>query len=841
MSGPFSRSHSPSATLSHSGTSGRRSLPPIENAANGSSSHHELEKDVNNNSNEFDGWGRNDDLVAGGSSLLHIPMGSSAPASTDFHEAMLKNDIDFAFDFSLDSLNQSSNCPQSDGAHHEEDDIQEDELSSSSARDQAQSGSASGNASRRSSRQGTAGADGSGTRRSASLLDGNARSSSSSFASGNELDGVFDGVDDVDESNETVKDSSRRRRSSTVKAAVGLANTDDVDMSNDDNAEEVDGQEDDTSAKDVGGGSMSSHALEEELLDRALNTTLCPAAAKFMDGSKPSRLLLKRLTSASGLSFPRLSQQQMSQGSSGGNVSSHGPLTPLLRPAAISRANSHDVLTTPVPLAELPSIPLETGHRDSFLFYHLTSEADPPGSPLNINLSKESERRAEDDDFDRASASSAASSSNSSLLTPVVKAEEDLEELEEMVSTDASRPHLSRSCSTASGLSAIEAESNDSFNAEMIYRIGSQGEMEQQHHREQEQLLSRSQSSSRTTSLSPRDSFSPQIIGPHEMDADWALTPPSEEEHVDEEEKDLDRATMLGLESVGMDDLDDVWPGARRSLDIQQQVDGVTTEFKILEVFEPTLPAAPIPESEMPTPVVSSRNRPEEGIADSEETTMQIDLTPMDEHTAATMFIADESLHPPKPSSEVTPELREQQQQQQHDQVERPSLSPVSAATEQVTQSATSSSAVTSMPSATNTTTSSSPDTAETTIIAVPSTSSPEHSLPQPVEPSTQSFLFHPEKPFYPDIAILLTETKILFYSTVHYCVNNGRPLLRRVENDAVDAEALLIALEGAAGDAEEGRLEALEKIRALSNTWVALDFARDLLSKYGGVNHPVS
>jgi len=519
-----------------------------------------------------------------------------------------------------------------------------------------------------------------------------------------------------------------------------------------------------------------------------------------------------------------------------------------------------------VPLAELPSIPLEDKRRDSFLFFHLTSEAEQPGLPS----SHDNVAMDEDEDDD---ASSSAASSSSSLLSRMVKSEEELDEMVDLKEgqyatreSTSTRSRTSRCSSSTSALSRAEVESNDSFNPEMIYPmgrrapsadlgvvIGGRGEMDDL----QTAIIgaTRSQSSSRTTSLSPRDSFSPNLVGAHHHllhdeslsdtgGADWALTPPSEEEHVDEEEKDLDRATMLGLESVGMDDLDDVWPGAlsRRSAfgsaTIEAQVEGVTSELKVMEVFEPVLPAAPIPQADLQSPIIftaplvsitrakSSSDQDANG-EESDETFM--DLTepqPMDEHMAAAMFIADESLHPPKPASiDVPPQpdtAASTSSIPNSENTIEPSLSPVSAATRDATSSADAQTSKSSADASTQ-----------------HSTATQSDKEPSTQSASTQSFLFYPEKPFQPELSILLTDTKILFYSTVFNVAIDGRPLLRRVDNDAVDAEALLSSLE-CSTELDLDRLETLRKIKELGNTWVSLDFARELLNKFGGSDPPV-
>ena len=858
IAGPFSRSHSPSSSLlSYHHHSGRRSLPP-----NYGNEDEQNEAD-SSTALEYDGWGMEQDHLDAHASASTLKDGKHQIGEHSFHEAMLKNDdIDFAFDFSLGSLGESASRPYID-----DDELQGGNLSLEESREGDESrvedsliigdegGSHVADASKRS--------------RSSTVQD-TTSPEKASFAK-SVMDSMLDGLDgdgdDAENSNETVKEAKQKRPSSLTRRTSSHISGD-VDMSAETNDSQEPEAEQSASAEQEEGEEQDEEEDHAALLDRkafekALNTTLCPAAAKFssgMDGSsKAARLLMKRMNSSSNLTFART----VPKTSTSSEAMNRSPTaTPLLRPALPSRTHSRDVLSTAVPLAELPSIPLENSRRDSFLFYHLTSDADHPLDYLDAG--KENDNNTRDDMSDAASSSSASTSS--SLLTRIVKSEEELDDMVDMEEHAQGSPSthrgVSRCCSTASAISRAEVESNDSFNPEMIYaigrrapsaelgNIGGQGEID-----ELQQLhTSRSQSSSRTTSLSPRDSFSPNMVGPHgssssDLDADWALTPPSEEEHVDEDEKNLDRATMLGLESVGMDDLDDVWPGVRRSLggagaassnasgsggSIEAQVDGVTCDFKIMEVFEPVLPAAPIPQVDLPSPVFTlgaALKGKSEGAEGADDSAMDIDKTPMDEHTAAAMFIADESLHPPKPSPMVTftpaPEETESVTPQ-------PSLSPVSAAAKEASTSA----------DAQQPTSSAVNDSSHRSskVAGKEASTTPVQQQQQALEPpaSTQSFLFNPDVPFHPEISILLTDTKILFYSTIVNVSNDGRPLLRRVDNDAVDAEALLLSLEGAS-DMDGDRLETLRKIKEMGNTWVSLDFARELLKKYGGPEPLVS
>lgn len=898
IAGPFSRSHSPSTSIHHYHyrATGRRSLPPQSEYENEDSPSLQASIDL-----EYDGWGMDSDHLeeAGGGNGQRGRRGGEEEEEDSFHEAMLKNDdIDFEFDFSLGSLGKSAsrfsilNPDESNLSLEEVEEEDEDDEIENEGGDRGDEDTVTI----------VDGMQTGGPRRSMSILESLA------------VDAVLDGLDkeqNGDSLKATVLKKKRpslgdRRKSSASSGADSIMEEDEA-ASEDEVEEEEDSQ---VKHEDTASSTARIALSERRAFERALNTTLCPAAAKLGEGSttsKSARSLARRTIHSPSLTFARASIPSIrtsdlpadltpSLSPVNNATSATSTINPLLRPSPVSRRNSRDVLSSAVPLAELPSIPLEDNRRDSFLFYHLTSDADPPSyfndgfksSPPRIdgeeNIGTANGER--DDDMSDAASSSSASTT-SSLLTRIVKSEEELDDMvdmeedgneaEEHDDDTTTRRDTSRCCSTTSAISRAELESNDSFNPEMIYPVGSsrrapsadlasiggQGELLDDQS-SQNQLNSRSQSSSRTTSLSPRDSFSPRLIHHHhhlhdggggsyssEVEADWALTPPSEEEHVDEDEKNLDRATMLGLESVGMEDLDDVWPGVRRSLGgvgangrngntIEAQVDGVTSGFKIMEVFEPVLSAAPIPPCDIPSPILFSLSNTSmtTDADDTITTTMEIDSTPMDEHAAAAMFIADESLHPPKPAPILTVTAASEVGDANDPQS---SLSPVSAATRDATiiadAQAPTSNAVNILQ---QNSAADSVDRDSTTPVQqhqqIQSTS--RQPMAQPT--STQSFLFYPEKPFHPEISILLTDTKILFYSTIVNIPKDGRPLLRRVDNDAVDAEALLLSLEGMGG-LDSDRIETLRKIKELGNTWVSLDFARELLNKYGGLDPLVS
>jgi hypothetical protein len=475
----------------------------------------------------------------------------------------------------------------------------------------------------------------------------------------------------------------------------------------------------------------------------------------------------RRMNSASSLIFPRAEA----------------------RPATLSRNNSRDVLTTPVPLAELPGLSDHVPPHPIF-FYSEEDEA----------FNKENSTHLEDD---RTAASSP--------LTPIIKAEEDGDEFVPAAGNaneaQASSAHQSRAASH------VSQDSSDSFNAESMYTTrASSGTGAAEDFEEPESIIiggvpaSRSQSSSRVSSLSPRDSFSPQATGLGHP-AEWALTPPSEEEHTEEEEKLLDRATLLGPESVGMDDLDDAWPGSRDAEDaFHNEASAATGSSSFVEhaaTFEPVLSPDPIPPALTPFMLPSSlpqleQNKEKDIVADA---AMEVDQQQDEPATEASTY-AVEVVTQAKGAVETSEALS--------------TGLPASEDLPSTTQTSDSAMQVFS-------------DAAEA-----------EAAIAQDAPANPQSFLFYPDTPFKPDMAILLTETKILFYSTMVTIGEAARPLLRRVDNDAVDGEALLLSLEGAT-DLDEQRRETFDTIKKLGNTWVSLDYARELLAKFGGENPSVS
>ena len=136
ISGPFSLRNSPPSTR-HTNTSSstaHRSLPPetisandSEDTCSGSSSHRDgqgngsgnddvdMEEEEEEGSAAYDGWGS---AGAGhGRSLTDSTILAAQlelASSADFHEAMLKNDIDFAFNFSLDNLDTAQRETEAD-------------------------------------------------------------------------------------------------------------------------------------------------------------------------------------------------------------------------------------------------------------------------------------------------------------------------------------------------------------------------------------------------------------------------------------------------------------------------------------------------------------------------------------------------------------------------------------------------------------------------------------------------------------------------------------------------------------------------------------------------------
>lgn len=476
------------------------------------------------------------------------------------------------------------------------------------------------------------------------------------------------------------------------------------------------------------------------------------------------------MNSSSSLSFARLA---------------HQPNLESMRPN-FSRNPSRDVLPTPVPLVELPLLPAQPSHDMLFFYNDIEGEED-----ADIELEGLSDL--------------------STPLTPPIKAEDDLDDFNQL----AVRRRISRSVSSQ----AVSEGSEDSFDVDAVVPVrgqsalpgASNGAVSQQKEDDVDETpsVSRSLSSSRTTS--PRDSFSPQHnMGPN---ADWALTPPSEDEIVEDDEKTLDRALLVGPESVGMDDLDDAWPGRRNIFEEGNgsSSSGSNTEtvkgfndalFAGVCVFEPILSPAPLPPIDVsslpstrcnslpPVPTITVESSPRLASQDVENNNMAVDNDlDASRYITVDMGPCDETpLSTPSMTVPVYPSSGAQ--------------SPAATFFLQQSSSALSSPA-----------------------------------LPA----STQSFLFHPDTPTEPVMSILLTETKILFYSTpVQVAGGQSKPLLRRVDNDAVDAVTLLHAFEGVT-KLEEERIQSMASIHALGNSWVAISFARELVAKFGGGESPVS
>ena len=486
--------------------------------------------------------------------------------------------------------------------------------------------------------------------------------------------------------------------------------------------------------------------MDSQATYRALNTTLCPAAAGAL--GRPGKLnAARRLNSSSSLVFTR---------------------SPLLRPASISRTNSRDVLNTPVPLAELPVIPLMPPQG---LLYHLHGEGE------------------------RSQGSQSTSGSGASTpLTPVIKSEEETDDFGD--ATNSSRGgSLSRLPSQALTEEDDSASSSaDSFRPEAYVSRGTASIPEEGG--PTAHSASRSQSSSRQTSLSPRDSFSPQACsGSH---ADWALTPPSESEEQynedpnEEEEKLLDRATVLGIESVGMDDLEDAWPGSL----VRQTAD--------LSVFEPTMEAPPLPAPIEVTPTLSAKKVAPAASVDKVEDVDMVSCTTEDDAaergastSSAAMFIAEEE-----------GDLSQ-------------STSSLSSSNSSITGYLPDSNAA---------------------------ANSDGKNTSAPIHVPGSGWFYSPERPFDFPISVLLTETKVLFYSTVVSVPtevkgeSTSTALLRRVDNDAVDGEALLLSLmqkEILRNDDKYAKIaNTLANIKHKGNQWISLEFARGLLKEFGEGSH---
>jgi len=548
------------------------------------------------------------------------------------------------------------------------------------------------------------------------------------------------------ESSKAEAGNEREKGNSTTAAAqdedwehIGaepVVKQEEVDMLDEDLFEEEEEYEDSDSEPRA--------VMDSQATYRALNTTLCPAAGGL---GRPGKLnASRRLNSSSSPVFTR---------------------SPLLRPASISRTNSRDILTTPVPLAELPVIPLMPPQG---LLYQLHGE------------------------FERSQDSQSAPRSGASTpLTPVIKSEEETDEFGD--ATNSSRGgSISRLPSQALTEEDDSAySSSDSFQAEAYVSRGTASLVEEG---PTSLSASRSQSSSRQTSLSPRDSFSPQACGgPH---ADWALTPPSESEEQynedpnEEEEKLLDRATVLGIESVGMDDLEDAWPGSL----VRQTAD--------LSVFEPTMEAPPIPKQVDVTPTLAAKQvvQPSSGNSASSEEDVEMSASIAEEDAAregsngsAAIFIAEEEGDLSQSTSSI---------------------------------SSSNSSITGYLPDAT--------------------ASSDGKNTFAPIHVPGSGWFYSAEIPFDFPISILLTETKVLFYSTVVVVPtgtddeSTSTALLRRVDNDAVDGEALLLSLLQKAAKQNENKYaeiaNTLANIKQKGNQWISLDFARGLLDRFGEGSH---
>lgn len=503
-------------------------------------------------------------------------------------------------------------------------------------------------------------------------------------------------------------------------------------------------------------------AVDSHAAQRALHTTLCPAAGTKSASGRPGKLsLANRLNSSSSLVFTR---------------------SPLPRPATISRTNSRDILNTPVPLAELPVIPLM------------------PPQDLLYQIHGENSRSQQD---------SRRGSGASTPLTPVIKSEDETDDF-----GDATNSSRGGSISRLPSQALTEEEDSTSSSADSFrpeaYVSTSRSAGGGEENVVTSQSASRSQSSSRQTSLSPRDSFSPQADVPH---ADWALTPPSESEAyaddpTEEEEKLLDRATVLGIDSVGMDDLEDAWPGAR-SL-VKQTAD--------LSVFEPVMEAPPLPPA------------------------APVEVTPT---LAAKQIVPVSSGLPAHVEDDVemydpTHESREG------------SGSGSSAAMYIAEEETDMSQSTSSLSSSTSSLTSFMPTVTSTPAADVASASEAGQDGKNAAAPTYvqgSGWFYSPERPFDFPISVLLTETKALYYSTIVLvpASENGElestPLLRRMDTDAVDSDALCLYLiqknkedgnEKLAGEITDTHSRLTEQ----GNKWIPLEYAKSLLDNYGPGSH---
>lgn len=781
VSGPFSRSHSPSSyfhKIRSANTAESDAPSPASYAGEAESVTPYSGVDMMDLSREYDGWSAGHRSLTDSAILAAQQELTGAATSnvreaqhlSDYHEAMLKSDLDLDFDFSLNSLRESSVIKQ---------DIA----------DSAQEGLSTGVSV-------TAATPDEAEKEEESFQMDVGDASTADL----ELDGVFDGLSPGGA--EGAEDSAMAE---VITAHSPLAE----EEFEEDEDEEVEGSE-----ILPGLGARRSKSLAESIArHRALSTTLCPAAGKTRaDSSKSVRPIARRINSVSNLVFPKLS------------VSGEGLSTPRLRPNTIFRTNSRDVLSTPVPLAELPSIPLLSNDD---LVYNLHSDADAHH--------EDAARFSEDGDSRAAS-------------TPNIKAEEeDAENAFDVDGDEASSllPPAARSASTSRSSSVESA--TDPFRPEAYVRAASmtsssatainEGALEATAIRSIPR--SRSQSSSRRTSLSPRDSFSPQASGPH---ADWALTPPSEEEAMmEDEEKNLDRATLLGPESVDVEEFDDVWPYSfgefRQRLnegvsdtdeaEAAQQVESTPTATAADQqlscstpgagIFEPILAAAPLPPQAEAAPAFSHAST-----SSLTEPSATGDAMAVDEQ-------------PARPRSRTVTTNLPPNFMRSNGKVRNASEGRVSSTPSPITSGLPTHRPI--WPAPANSTSLPHQKGLSARLSAADSGTA---SAPA----ATQSFLFQPEAPFDPPINILLTEKKVLFYQT---CVAGSssslatfpmpflpRGLLRRVDNDAVEVDALMAICAAADPEMKDTCMEKVQQVKADGNTWVDIVAAREIVAACG-------
>ena len=310
---------------------------------------------------------------------------------------------------------------------------------------------------------------------------------------------------------------------------------------------------------------------------------------------------------------------------------------------------------------------------------------------------------------------------------------------------------------------------------------------------------------------------------------------------MEDEEKNLDRATLLGPESVDVEEFDDVWPYSfgefRQRLDERvsdtdvaesaQQVESIPTATAADQqlscstsgagIFEPILAAAPLPPQAEAAPVFSQHIT-----ASLTESSVTGDAMAVDQQPARPRSRTVTANLPPvfMRSNGKTRNTGDGRASN--------TPSPITAALPSHRPIWPAPANSTSLPQQKGM--SARLSAADSGSAAAPA--------------ATQSFLFQPETPFDPPINILLTEKKVLFYQT---CVAGSssslatfpmpllpRGLLRRVDNDAVEVDALVAICAAADPEMKDTCMEKLQQVKADGNTWVDIVAARAIVAACG-------